>query len=169
MPATTTKPETKLFPSHIDLPENTRTQVIALLNKALASTLDLYSQVKQAHWTVKGIQFYSLHLLFDEIATEIDGYTDEIAERITALAGTPLGTVRLASQNSILPEYELKAVAGEDHIKALTERLSEYGKLVREGIDETDDLGDADTADLLTGISRVIDKRLWFIEAHLLG
>jgi starvation-inducible DNA-binding protein len=35
------------------------------------------------------------------------------------------------------------------------------------GIDATARLGDADTADLFTGISRDNDKYLWFLEAHL--
>lgn len=167
MPATTTKAVSKMHRTHIDLSEETRVKVCEILNQALATTLDLYSQVKQAHWNVKGLQFYSLHLLFDEIAGEVDAYVDDIAERITALAGTPLGTARSAAANSILPEYDLKAVTGEDHLKALIERLADYGKLVREGIDDCDDLNDMDSADLFTEISRVIDKRLWFLEAHI--
>ncbi|MEL6223181.1 MAG: DNA starvation/stationary phase protection protein Dps, partial [Cyanobacteria bacterium J06627_8] len=88
-------------------------------------------------------------------------------ERVTALGGTALGTARIAATESILPEYPLDAVTGEEHITALAERFSAYGKHVREAIDQTDELGDADTADLYTEISRTIDKRLWFLEAHL--
>ncbi len=45
--------------------------------------------------------------------------------------------------------------------------MSVYGKAVRTAIAETDELGDVDTADLFTGISRDVDKYLWFLEAHL--
>ena len=55
--------------------------MIGLLNQELADTSDLYSQTKQAHWNVKGIHFYQLHLLFDELAEKRQGEADELAER----------------------------------------------------------------------------------------
>lgn len=163
-----TSAKSKLLPIKNDMPEQTRSRVVEFLNDVLASTSDLYSQLKQAHWNVKGKDFYQLHLLFDEIATEVDGYIDEVAERITALGGTALGTVRMAAAHSLLPEYPVDAVNGKAHLTALTDRLAMYGKLVREGIDSTDEWGDKDTADLLTGISRTTDMRLWFIQSHLI-
>ena len=165
MVATTSKQ--KMYPTRIDLPSDVREQVIEILNKTLAATLDLKTQTKQAHWNVKGMDFYQLHELFDEMATEIEEYTDMVAERVTALAGTALGTARIAASESILPEYPLDVVAGADHVTALAERYSAYAQHVREAIAKTDELGDADTADLYTEISRTIDKRLWFLEAHL--
>ena len=38
---------------------------------------------------------------------------------------------------------------------------------MRENIDETDEAGDAETADLFTEISRTVHKQLWFLEAHV--
>ncbi|PSN17450.1 DNA starvation/stationary phase protection protein Dps [filamentous cyanobacterium CCP5] len=167
---TTPKPSDKLrrfYPTRIDLGIDVRTQVAARLNQTLAATLDLKTQTKQAHWNVKGMDFYQLHELFDEMASELEEYVDMVAERVTALGGTALGTSRLAAANSILPEYDLDAVDGVEHVTALAERFAAYAKHVREAIDQTDDWGDADTADLYTEISRTIDKRLWFLEAHL--
>lgn len=158
-----------LHQTRIDLPAKLRAQIIDILNESLADTFDLYSQVKQAHWNVKGQNFYQLHLLFDEIASEILEYVDEIAERITALAGTALGTVRMAASSSHLEEYPTDIQEGLDHISAVADRLSAYCRSTRENIDRTDDLGDKDTADLYTEISRTVDKRLWFLEAHLQG
>ncbi|MEN9216996.1 MAG: DNA starvation/stationary phase protection protein Dps [Gloeomargarita sp. HHBFW_bins_162] len=158
-----------LYPTRLDLPAEVRAQVIAILNQALANTFDLYSQTKQAHWNVKGSDFYALHELFDEMAGELLGYVDELAERVTALAGVALGTVRTVAQTSQLAEYPLDAVTGKDHLMALADRYAQYAKFVRQAIDQTTELGDADTADLFTGISRMADKRLWFLEAHLHG
>jgi len=158
----------QFYPTRIDLPMDVRSQVVATLNQSLAATLDLKTQTKQAHWNVKGIDFYQLHELFDEIAGELEEYVDMVAERVTALGGTALGTARIAAKESILPEYPLNAVDGVEHITALAERFAVYAKHVREAIDQTDDWGDADTADLYTEISRTIDKRLWFLEAHLI-
>jgi starvation-inducible DNA-binding protein len=169
MVTTPTKSESsrRFYPTRIDLATEVRTQVVSLLNQTLAGTLDLKTQTKQAHWNVKGMDFYQLHEMFDEMAGELEEYVDMVAERVTALGGTALGTARLAAAHSILPEYDLDAVDGVEHITALAERFSAYAKHVREAIDQTDSLGDADTADLYTEISRTIDKRLWFLEAHL--
>lgn len=156
-----------LYATRIDLPDETRAQVIGLLNQTLAFTLDLKTQVKQAHWNVKGLDFYQLHELFDELAGELEEFVDLVAERVTALGGLALGTARIAAQVSELPEYPFDILDGKDHVTALADRYAIYAKLVRQGIAKTDDLGDADTADLYTEVSRAIDKRLWFLEAHL--
>jgi starvation-inducible DNA-binding protein len=157
----------RLYPTSIDLSASTREQVIEVLSLTLASTLDLKTQVKQAHWNVKGMDFYQLHEMFDEIAGELEEYVDMFAERITALGGLAMGTARIAAKDSILPEYPFDILDGKEHVKALADRFAPYAKLLRDGIAKTDDLGDADTADLYTEVSRTIDKRLWFLEAHL--
>ena len=159
----------KLYPTRIDLSADLRDRVAGLLNQTLAATIDLKTQTKQAHWNVKGMNFYQLHLLFDEMATELEEYTDMVAERITALASVAMGTARIAAADSILPEYDFGAVTGAEHVAALADRYALYAKHLREAIDATDEMGDADTADLYTEISRTIDKRLWFLEAHLVG
>lgn len=159
----------KFYNTRLDLSVEIRGHVATILNQTLATTIDLKTQTKQAHWNVKGSDFYQLHELFDEMAGELEEYVDMVAERITALAGTPLGTARIAASNSLLAEYPLDAVSGVEHITALADRFATYGAHLREAIAKTDDLGDADTADLYTEISRTIDKRLWFLEAHLHG
>ena len=159
----------KLYSTRIDLAEEVRVKAIDLLNQSLAATLDLKTQTKQAHWNVKGTDFYQLHELFDEMSGELEEYVDMVAERVTALGSTALGTARIAASESILPEYPLDAVSGIEHITALAERYAAYGKHVREAIDTTGELGDADTSDMYTEISRTIDKRLWFLEAHLIN
>lgn len=161
------KASAKSFPTRISLPADVRTKVAALLNQRLADSLDLRTQVKHAHWNVKGIEFQQLHELFDEIVAHLEEHIDLIAERITALGGVAQGTVRLAAANSSLPEYDLAAVKGEDHVQALVDRVSRVANAVRDEIDRTDKLGDKGTSDLLTEVSRQLDKDLWFLEAHL--
>jgi starvation-inducible DNA-binding protein len=159
--------KSNLYPTRIDIPREIRFQVIDSLNQTLANTVDLKTQVKQAHWNVKGMNFYQLHLLFDEIATDLEEYIDLFAERVTALGGLAMGTARTAARDSELPEYPFDILTGIDHVTALSDRLALYAKSLREGIGKTDALGDADTADIYTEVSRGIDKRLWFLEAHL--
>lgn len=150
----------------IDIPKDAREKLIAILNQRLADSVDLKAQAKQAHWNVKGMSFIALHELFDRVATEVTPMSDDIAERVTSLGGTALGTVRVAAQNSELPEYPLEISDGPDHVDALSTALAEFGRRVRADIDKTDKLGDAVTADLFTTISGEIDKLLWFVEAH---
>ncbi len=157
----------KLYPTRIDIPGENRTQLVALLNLALALTLDLKTQVKQAHWNVKGMNFMALHQLFDQMATQLEEYVDMLAERMTALGGVPMGTVRVVAEVSTLPEYPFEIVHGKDHVLALADRLAPYAKIIREMIGQSSDLEDVNTADLYTEISRQIDKYLWFLEAHL--
>ena len=157
------------FKTHVDIPAEKREALVEMLNRHLADTFDMYSQAKQAHWNVKGKDFYQLHLLFDEVAEDLDGFVDLIAERATSLGGYATGTVRMAAEASSIPEYPTDAVAGPDHVRALVERLGTYANRVRQAIDDADELGDPSTADLYTEISRAVDKRLWFLEAHLQG
>src|ERR1700688_4459610 len=137
-----TKTKTHLYATKIDIPENERAEVIELLNKSLATTMDIWTQVKQAHWNVKGKDFYQLHLLFDEIAGDLPEQIDTLAERVTTLGGVAMGTARMAASGSVLPEYPIEAINGEDHLKALTDRYAKFCKHLREGINKTDELGD---------------------------
>jgi starvation-inducible DNA-binding protein len=156
-----------MYKTKIDLSEKVRRNVVVILNDRLAEAIDLQSQVKQAHWNVKGPHFIALHELFDKISDVVLDQVDEIAERITSLGGTAEGTVAVASKRSKLKNYPLSITAGKDHLFYLSTQVAAFGKSVRAAIDDTDELGDKDTADLFTGISRDLDKYLWFLEAHL--
>jgi starvation-inducible DNA-binding protein len=165
--ATQHKSKSRAFTTHIDIPPEKRAALIEGLNQHLADTFDLYSQVKQAHWNVKGKDFYQLHLLFDEIAEEIEPFIDLLAERVTLLGGYATGTARMAAKSSGLPEYPTDAIEGREHIDALIERFALYCPKTRAGSIEADEVGDPATADLYNDIARVADKRLWFLEAHV--
>jgi len=149
-----------------DLPQEIRAELIPLLNQRLADVLDLQLQLKQAHWNVKGPNFIALHELFDEINESIEDYSDLIAERAVQLGGIAEGTARVVAGRSRLDEYPLSIADGRAHVEAVARALSTFGREVRATIDEADTLGDADTADIFTEISRGIDKWLWFVEAH---
>ncbi len=159
--------KTKQYKTRIDLDPETREQLVALLNQQLADTFDMYSQTKQAHWNVKGPQFFQLHELFDKLATDILVYVDDIAERVTTLGGTALGTSKMAAKTSRLEDYPASVVGGKESLETLIDRYATLAASTREAIDTSDELGDADTADLFTGLSRTVDKSLWFLEAHL--
>lgn len=156
-----------LFHTKNSLSPAVRAKSVALLNQQLADTFDLYSQIKQAHWNVKGPQFISLHLLFDKHAEEVLEHVDEIAERAAALGGVPMGTAKMAAASSRLKDFPLGVHQGMQIVRAVVERFADVANSTREAIDTADNLGDTDTSDLFTAISRDLDQKLWFLEAHL--
>ena len=156
-----------MYPTRNDLPESARIKLVELLNARLADAIDLQTQCKQAHWNVKGPDFIALHKLFDEVNDAVEEYVDLIAERAVQLGGVADGTARVAAKRSSLPEYAVRGGDGREHVAALSTVLSAFGKLVRAEIDRSNELSDADTADLFTEVSRGVDKWLWFVEAHL--
>lgn len=150
-----------------DLPHDARKQLSELLNARLADAIDLQFQAKQAHWNVKGPDFFFLHELFDQIAEGVAAYVDEMAERIAQLGGIAEGTVAAVEMRSSLAKYPLAIVEGKQHLEALRGALATFARNVRKSIDEAGESRDADTADLFTEVSRGADKYLWLVEAHL--
>ncbi|MFH5773474.1 DNA starvation/stationary phase protection protein Dps [Paracoccus sp. NGMCC 1.201697] len=149
------------------LTDNARKTAIAELNARLADAIALSAAIKQAHWNVKGRNFIAVHELFDTVFSNLQVHVDEMAERVQQLDGVAVGTVEKVAKASSLKEYPTDLTKAEDHIKAVCERMRDYGAKVRAAIDTTDEAGDADTADLFTGASRTADKDLWFMESHL--
>jgi starvation-inducible DNA-binding protein len=156
----------RLYVTKNDLPEASRLEAIRLLNQRLADCIDLQTQCKQAHWNVKGPQFIALHKLFDEVNEEVEEYVDLLAERVVQLGGIAEGTVGVVARRSTLADYPLTLTTGPEHVGALSDALAGFGRSVRIGIEEMNELEDADGADILTQISRGVDKWLWFVEAH---
>ena len=157
---------TLLYDTKNPLPAETRARSVELLNRRLADAVDLQSQTKQAHWNVKGPNFIGLHKLFDEIYEDIGEYVDLIAERVVQLGGIAEGTVRFAGQRSSLSEYPLVLSTGEEHVAALSDVLAQFSGRAREAIDQLEEFEDPDSMDILTEVSRGVEKWLWFVEAH---
>jgi starvation-inducible DNA-binding protein len=156
-----------MFETRNDLTLATRSKVVKLLNERLADAIDLGTQVKHAHWNVKGPNFIALHELFDKLAEAVEDQIDTIAERATALGGVAHGTLAEVARATSLKPYPAAITEGVAHVKALASVLAAFGAKVRAAIAESARLGDADTSDLFTGVSREVDKYLWFLEAHL--
>lgn len=157
---------TQMFKTKNPASQEIREQIVEMLNARLADSIDLHYQAKQAHWNVKGDDFFQLHELFDKVAEATDEYVDLIAERITQLGGTANGTVRDSAKNSSLKEYPHDVYDGASHVEALSDALATFSANVRQNVDDTDELNDMGTNDMLVEIMRGVDKYLWFVEAH---
>jgi starvation-inducible DNA-binding protein len=156
----------KKFKTRNDLPAKTREKMCDLLNQQLADISDLYSQTYQAHWNVKGAEFYQLHILFEKLGDQLEEFIDMIAERVTALGGTAKGTVRMAASASRLPEYPSNVVDSLPIIESIAVRYANVAATTRAAIDTAEEAKDIGTSDLFTEVSRGLDKALWFLEAH---
>lgn len=163
--ATSSTPRTHRTRNNTD--SNAKKVSIEALNARLADGIDLALAIKQAHWNLKGPQFIGIHLMLDGFRAEISGFNDKVAERAVQLGGTALGTAQVVADKTKLPAYPTGIYAIADHVAALIDSYAAYANAVRENIDETDEAGDADTADLFTEVSRAVDKHLWFLEAHV--
>ena len=89
-----------------------------------------------------------------------------MAERIVQLGGTAFGTVQEIDRRSALAPYPVDIYQVSDHMHALIDRYAAVANAIRQSIDEVDEAGDPDTADIFTEVSRGVDKQLWFLEAH---
>lgn len=156
-----------MYSTYIQLPEDVRRRSVDFLQLRLCDAVDLMLQSKVAHWNVKGKNFISLHLLFDEVNDWVRKIVDRIAERITQLGGTAPGDIGTVVEKSSLPDYPVNLSEGRDHVVALCRSLSDFGKLLREGVTIMEEIDDPGTSDLLIESMRIIDKYIWFVEAHI--
>lgn len=154
-------------PTKNDLKSNAKQLAIGLLNARVADGIDLALATKQAHWNLKGPQFIAVHEMLDGFRTQLDTAVDTMAERVVQLGGTAMGTTQAVTEVSTLKPYPTDIYAIHDHLAALIDRYAQVANAVRDGIDHTAEAGDADSADILTQISRDLDKALWFLEAHV--
>lgn len=155
------------FPTRNDISAANRKTIVALLNPLLADLSDLHSQTKHAHWNIRGANFYSVHLLLDELAEKLDGFIDDVAERITTLGGVALGGIKNIAEHTRLPAYPDDAFEVSKAIAATADVFAQVAKSARKGIDSAEEANDAVTADLLTEVASELDKSVWFLEAHL--
>lgn len=153
--------------TRIDITEKKRQHIVNILNQHLSSALDLSMQAKQAHWNVKSPNFKSLHELFDALYEAINAGIDDLAERIVQLGGQAEGTAQVVTKKTYLKPLSVSLYKGDALLVALADNVALYGKFIRKSIDDVGDFKDADTADLLTEISREVDKYLWMLESHL--
>jgi starvation-inducible DNA-binding protein len=156
-----------MFTSPSQLSEEARVKMAGELNARLADGLDLHSQIKVAHWNVKGPQFAALHPLFEIFAVGLAAFNDEIAERAVTLGARAAGTVRQTAATSRLPEYPAGTTRDLEHVRHLVERFDLYLAGVRQSRAAAERIGDTDGVDLFTRVVTAFEKHAWFLRASL--
>ena len=123
-----------MYATHNKLSISIRESVLERLQAHLVDRLDLFTQLKQAQWNVKGPHFFGLHQQFAESASACLRHCDALAERITALGGRADGTARRVAAQSTLTEFPLDTRDGSVYVAAVAEKLSVFTKAVRASI-----------------------------------
>ena len=156
-----------MYKSPSSLAEPVRARVAQSLNDRLIDGLDLHSQIKVAHWNVKGHMFASVHPLFEQFAIALAAFNDTIAERAVTLGAVVKGTTRQVASASRLPEYPADAVRDMDHIAHLADRFDSYLSGIKETRKVAEESGDIDSVDLMTQVVTEFEKNTWFLRASL--
>lgn len=160
---------TTLYPSPSPLPAASRRALVDALNGCLADGLDLHSQIKVAHWNIKGPHFATLHPLFETFAIALAAFDDQVAERAITLGGIAHGTTRHVAKVSRLAEYPEGTTKDLVHVELLAARIEQYLVGVRAARALAAEHGDDDTEGLLTDVVSAFEKHAWFLRATLGG
>jgi len=158
-----------MYASPSPLPEADRAALVAALNARLADGLDLHSQIKVAHWNIKGPHFATLHPLFETFAIALAAFNDRIAERAITLGGLAHGTARHVARASTLADYPQGTTRDLVHVELLAARIEQYLAGVRAARKEAVERGDDDTEGLLTEVVTAFETHAWFLRATLGG
>ncbi|MDQ0857958.1 Dps family protein [Bacillus sp. V2I10] len=141
-------------------------KLVQTVNKQVANWTVLYEKLHNYHWFVKGQNFFTLHEKFEELYNEAHVHIDELAERLLALDGAPVATLKECLELSTVSEAEGKETA-EQMVKTIYDDFSKVADELKEGMDLADEVGDETTGDMLLAIHQSLEKHNWMLKSFL--
>ncbi len=141
-------------------------EVIEALNKQVAEWTVLYTKLHNYHWYVKGPNFFSLHEKFEELYNEASVYVDDLAERILAIEGNPIATLREALEWSVIEEAE-KNLTANQMVEQLSKDFTTVIAQLEEGIQLAEKVNDDMTGDMLLAMVTSLEKHNWMLKSFL--
>ncbi|MCM3787028.1 DNA starvation/stationary phase protection protein [Domibacillus indicus] len=141
-------------------------QLISSVNKQVANWTVLYTKLHNYHWYVKGPQFFTLHAKFEELYTEASGHIDELAERLLALDGKPVATLRESLELATVNEAEGQEAA-EEMVQSVVNDFTTLTGELKEAMDLAAEVGDETTGDMLLAIHQSLEKHVWMLKSFL--
>jgi starvation-inducible DNA-binding protein len=141
--------------------------VVALLQDRLVAALDLQLTLKHIHWNVVGMNFIAIHEMLDPQVDAVRLQSDELAERIATLGGTPKGTPGAIVRGRTWDDYEIDRAPTVQHLVALDDV---YSGVIADHRAAMDELGDLDpvSEDMVIGHLRDLELFQWFVRSHLM-
>ena len=142
------------------------TQVVEVLNKQVANWTVAFTKLHNFHWYVKGPNFFSLHTKFEELYDEASQYVDDLAERILAVGGNPVATLKESLDISIIEEAG-KGYKAEEMVAELSQDFTNVAKQLDEAIEVASNAEDDVTEDMFIGMQTNIEKHNWMLKSYL--
>lgn len=136
------------------------------LNLQIANWTLLYTKLHNFHWFVKGPNFFTLHEKFEELYNEAAEYIDELAERLLAIGGKPVATLRGSLELATLSEAKGDETA-EAMVSAIVSDFALVSDELKQGMQAAEEAEDEATSDLLLGILSALEKHSWMLNAYL--
>jgi starvation-inducible DNA-binding protein len=140
------------------------TKLHDILNKQISTWSVLYVKLHNYHWYVKGNQFFTLHVKFQELYEESTLHLDDLAERLLALEGKPVATMKEHLELSSVKEATGKETS-EEMVNTLIADFSNVAGELKEGMDQAQKKGDETTGDMLLAIHKSLEKHIWMLKA----
>lgn len=137
-----------------------------LLNKQIANWSLLYVKFHNYHWYVKGNQFFTLHTKFEELYNEAGQHVDELAERLLAIGGAPIATMKAFLEHSTLKEASCMESSAQ-MVETIIEDFSIMIGELKEGMNTAQEADDETTSDILLAIHTGLEKHRWMLQSYL--
>jgi starvation-inducible DNA-binding protein len=141
-------------------------EITQLVNKQVANWSVLFTKLHNYHWFVKGPEFFTLHEKFEELYNEAATHIDELAERLLAIEGKPVGTMKEILEISTIHEAE-GGESAEQMVKNIANDFSTLIEELKEGMEVAETAGDETTGDMLLAIHQSVEKHNWMLHAFL--
>lgn len=140
--------------------------ITEILNTQIANWSLLFIKLHNYHWYIKGPQFFTLHAKFEELYNEAALHVDELAERLLALKGSPVATMR-----EVLEKATIHEASGSENAEQMVRSIAnDFGTIIgelKEGLSIAEEAGDETTGDMLLGIHSSLEKHVWMLESFL--
>ncbi|MEH7074896.1 Dps family protein [Neobacillus drentensis] len=141
-------------------------QLVSVLNKQIANWSVLYTKLHNYHWYVKGGNFFTLHVKFEEFYNEAGLHVDELAERLLSIGGKPAATMKEYLEISSIKEASGNESADEMVQSVINDFSIIIGEL-KEGMNFAEEKNDETTGDMLLAIHSELEKHVWMLTAFL--
>jgi starvation-inducible DNA-binding protein len=137
-----------------------------VLNKQIANWGLLFVKLHNFHWYVKGSQFFTLHVKFEELYNEAALHIDNLAERLLSIGGQPAATMKAYIELSSLKEAQGTETATK-MVEAVIEDFTILTQELKAGMQACEEVQDETTSDMLLAIQTSLEKHRWMLQSFL--
>ena len=149
----------------ISLKEKEVKPVVDMLNDYLANYHVHYQKLRGCHWNIKGQNFFTLHIKFEELYTNAQFTIDEIAERILTLGKSPHSRFVDYIKESSIKEINTIGMNDMAMVDAILDDMSNLIEMERDLLEATDKAGDDGSNDMVNRFMQFKEKTIWMLRS----